>query len=83
MHTHTLHLRTVLLHTDKNKSTCVPNGHLVVSAEMLVKGHQSDAPTESPVELDSMDDGTSESEQSTNSTVNSPSVGATEAISNK
>ena len=74
------------------------NGHTVVlSAEMLVKGaghrhkprssssvtaETSAAESLVEVELENMDDGSSESEQST-STVNSPSLASTKPSSNE
>ena len=57
------------------------NGHAVaLSAEVLVKGHRPEISIEASI--DGMDDGSSESELST-STVNSPSLASTKALSNE
>ena len=54
---------------------------MTLSAEVLVKGHGSEVSTESSIQ--GMDDGSqSESEHST-STVNSPSLSSTKALSNE
>lgn len=55
---------------------------MVLSAEMLVKGGHGSAETSTESSIESMDDGSSESEHST-STVNSPSLASTKALFNE